>query len=130
MKHVKLFENYERIDSNYERVIPRDLFNEAKLLKSMGRLCLLILDKKTPVEMESEHDGKPFEIALTEDGNLTIRNLNIYINGQVYEFHTTYNSKDNYPLYMIDNEEYVEYEVFDDKGEFSKDFVEFCEKTK
>lgn len=35
-------------DPEYQRVIPRDLFNEAKLLKCLGRLSLFIHDGKSP----------------------------------------------------------------------------------
>ena len=119
----------ESSNAHFNRVIPRDLFNESKLLKSMGRLCLLIHDQNTPVDMKYEHDGNPFKIALTDAGNLHVSNIVIYIKDQQYDFHTTYNSKDIYPLYVMD-EEYVEYEVFDDKGEFTTEFVEFSENIK
>lgn len=63
------------IDSNYQRVIPRDLFNEAKLGKCMGRLILRIHDCETPVHMSFEHNGNPFDIGLGDDGNLHIKNI-------------------------------------------------------
>lgn len=34
---------------NYNRVLPRDLFNEAKLLKNLGRLILDVEDHMDPV---------------------------------------------------------------------------------
>ena len=34
-----------KIWAKYERVVPRDLFNEAILLKCMGKVCLLIEDR-------------------------------------------------------------------------------------
>lgn len=110
------------------RVIPRDLFNEAKLLKCIGHLCLRILDHATPVEMNYSEDGKPFTIALMDEGALTITNLHISIKGKIFRFKTIYNSKANYPLYL--EYEYCDYEVFTDKGEFTKTFIEFCETVK
>ena len=110
--------------TEYIRVIPRDLFNEAKLLKCMGVLCLAILDNKTPCKMESEHNGETFEVVLLQEGSLTISNIQIIVKGLELTFKTTYNSKANYPLYVEYNEE--DFEVFNEQGEFSKDFINLC----
>lgn len=107
----------------YTRVLPRDLFNESKLLKCIGRLCLLILDGLTPVPMSYDETGEPFRIALNEEGSLTIQNLPIYIKGKIFEFKTIYNSKANYPLYV--EFDYVDYLVFDEQGNFDKEFIAF-----
>lgn len=112
----------------YQRVIPRDLFNDAKLLKCMGMLCLNILDNKMPSEkvgMVAELKDDFFHIDLLEEGNLCISNIIITINNKVINFHTTYNSKSPHPFYAY--HEYVEYPVFDDAGEYEKEFIEFCE---
>ena len=112
------------MNSNYTRVIPRDLFNEAKLLKCMGRLCLLILDNQTPVQMESKDTGEPFKIALLDEGVLTITNVEILINDKPYQFQTTYNCKSNYPLFLV--HDYCEYQVFNDDGTLNDEFINFC----
>lgn len=111
---------------NYVRVIPRDLFNEAKLLKCIGRLILLIHDNVTPVKMSfiEKTEGEPFTIGLMEEGSLTIANLEICINDVPYTFKTTYNSKANYPLYV--DHDYCDYEVFTETGAFSPEFYSFC----
>ena len=46
---------------NYSRVIPRDFFNEAKLLKCMGLLALKVLDNMTPngIKILIEESGAP-----------------------------------------------------------------------
>ena len=64
-------------DTNYYRVIPRDLFNEAKLLKCMGHLCLKIHDRQVPIQMKilEEDELSNFKIGLMEEGSLTITNL-------------------------------------------------------
>lgn len=86
---------------NYHRVIPRDFFNESKLLKCMGRLALLIHENKLPegINIVIEESGEPFDI---KQNNLLeiifISNYKIKINDEYYEFGTTINSKDNYPL--------------------------------
>ena len=123
------FNNFKSLNessgSNYSRVIPRDLFNESKLLKCIGHLCLLIHNGETlPVEMNFEHNGEPFEIALLNDGSLTISNVRITIKNVECVFKTTYNSKSNYPLTVA--LVYDEYPVFNDQGQFDEEFIEFC----
>ncbi len=108
---------------NYTRVIPRDFFNEAKLLKCMGQLALKILDGQTPCKIEIEDNGDPFNIELDEDGSLFVSNYPVLVKGISYRFKTTYNSKSPFPFYMEHN--YCDFQVFDDKGEFHTDFLEF-----
>jgi hypothetical protein len=109
----------------YKRVCPRDLFNEAKLLKCMGRLCLKILDGMTPVPMKYNDDHvRGFNVEQDEAGNLYISNLPIYIKGKRYKFHTTYNCKSNYPLF-VETANYEEFEVFDNDGDFTQEFIDF-----
>jgi hypothetical protein len=122
-----------KADLNYSRVLPRDLFNEAKLLNCMGRLCLLITDDLTPVKMFMDESGEPFKIGLLQDGSLTIDNLTIKINGKYGKpcrFKTTYNSRSPSPLYVQDGtgDQYTDILVFEDDGEFSQDFIDFCKK--
>ena len=113
-----------KVDTNYTRVIPRDLFNEAKLLKCIGRLCLLIHDNNTPVKMSFEETGEPFNIGMSDCGSLMIVNLEVCIKGEPCVFKTTYNSKSNYPL-MLEYDS-CEYRVFDEQGEWDSEFMEFC----
>lgn len=112
------------MNSHYQRVIPRDLFNEAKLLKSIGRLVLLILDGKALNGMTYEHDGEPFEVGLLDEGSLNIKNIHFNMADQRLFFKTTYNSKAAYPLYC--EWDYVDYLVFDEDGEYAQEFIDFC----
>ncbi len=112
------------IDTDYQRVLPRDLFNEAKLLKCLGRLVLLIHDRKIPFVGKVIHDGEPFKIGLSECGSLIVTNVQILVNNQAFAFKTTYNAKSNYPFYLETND-YSEILVFDESGEFSEEFIEF-----
>lgn len=116
--------------TNYYRVIPRDLFNESKLLKCMGRLILKIHDNDNlPAPMTFEHDGSPFKIAQQECGSLTITNLKIFINYKRYIFHSTYNSKSNYNLHVVDDD-LGEPPVFDDNGDWDEEFISFTKSIK
>jgi hypothetical protein len=114
-----------KADINYNRVLPRDLFNEAKLLKCIGRLILLIEDNMTPVRMSYGENGEPFTIGLTDDGSLMVTNLGISINRRLQTFKTTYNSKSNYPL-LLETPDYSEILVFSENGEFTPDFIQYA----
>lgn len=110
----------------YKRVIPRDLFNEAKLLKCMGHLALKVHEHLCPegMKIELDHNGDPFQILLDGDNVvLFINNLKITVNDEPVYMGTNYNSKALYPLVLI-HYEYGAVDVFDENGEFSKDFKE------
>jgi len=107
----------------YNRVIPRDLFNEAKLLKCLGQFAI-------------ESEGVP-EISITlidEDGgflieqddssgNLFCSSLEILIGGCAVAVECVYNSKDPYPLLFSETQE----RVFDEDGSFSQVFYDTYE---
>lgn len=112
--------------SNYIRIVPRDFFNESKLLKCMGQLYLKNLDCQFPpdFQVEIEESGEPFEIQLTDDGRLFVSNYTVIINGRNLNFSTIYNSQDDYPMVCIyDGERIV---VFDDNGNFTFEFYNLC----
>jgi len=114
----------------YTRVIPRDFFNEAKLLKCLGQLSLKILQCEFPenIKVTIEENGEPFEIVLMEEGSLYVRNYVTTINDKHVLFKTTYNSKENYPLLCEYNNEEVT--VFDNSGCLSNEFKEFLKGLK
>jgi hypothetical protein len=118
--------------TTYRRVCPRDLFNESKLLKCYGRLCLKILDGQTPVEMSyNDENTTRFNVELMQEGSLTITNLPIKIKDKQYLFKTTYNGKGNYPFYLQNGQadSYEDIEVFNDNGEFTEEFIEFTQNV-
>lgn len=108
---------------SYLRVIPRDLFNEAKLLKCFGQLALTVLDGMVPdgIGITIEESGEPFQVELQDDGYLCISNYQTFVNGQPVLFKTTYNSKSNYPFYC--EHENGDIEVFTEDGKFSTEFM-------
>src|SRR6266700_7094188 len=115
------------MNTQYIRVILRDLFNEAKLLKCIGRLTLLIHDGNTN-GITVEHDDNPFKIGLLDDGYLSIKNITFELNGKILLFKSLYNSKNNYPLVLEYN--YCEYTIFDETGNYTTEFIEFCKTIK
>ena len=65
---------------SYQLVLPRDLFNQSKLLKCIGRISLYILDNMTPVDINICFSGKDDMFIIEQDpasGNLFIYNINI-----------------------------------------------------
>lgn len=115
---------------NYTRVIPRDFFNEAKLLKCMGLLSLKILDANVPEEIKitMEDSGDPFEVHLSDEGSLFLTNYRTRINGVPVVFKTTYNSKSNYPFFC--EYDYCDYAVFTEDGDFDDEFLQFATALK
>lgn len=110
----------------YRRVIPRDLFNEAKLLKCIGALVVLV-DPAIGTEegWEIEYDGMPFKIQQDPDGGeLYIENLQFFYQGHPVYYGTKYNSKEVYPLVDRWRGGYI----LDDEGKINKEWIhEFTE---
>jgi hypothetical protein len=111
----------------YQRVLPRDAFNESKLLKCIGKLTLLIEDGLIPW-LSYEFDQNNYEDAIDErstgfriwkndsDGSIFITNLGIYYRDKKLLNHRIpLNSKAPWPLFFT-NRNYEDLEVFDDEG--------------
>lgn len=107
----------------YKRVSPRDMFNEAKLLKCLGRLYLLYHEEMFYKEVTLTHnteESERFLIELDENNNsLYCSNLYMRIDNKLCELSTAYNSRLHYPLEMKTPEgEYIY--VFDEEGELTE----------
>lgn len=109
----------------YRRVIPRDLFNEASLLKCLGRLAILTEDLPG-VAMQYGGEGDPDEgwnIRQDEaSGAIYADNVLLWIGGRVAHLERPLNSRDEWPLYLthLDGRELgFEIEVFDSLGGLS-----------
>lgn len=113
---------------SYIRVIPRDLFNEANLLKCLGALYIAL-------ETVGEHrarfgveDVDRFDIFQSpDDGSIYVANLPFSIGGIAYHLSRPLNSRAPWPLYAQrswpgseDDDSVVP--VFDDSGKLSPDF--------
>ena len=108
---------------NYQRVLPRDLFNESKLLEQIGRVCLAIHDGKLN-KLEINHDGSEFDIQLSNEGSLYISNLEFCSEDLPVTFSTTYNSRIKNPLLFFNRWTEEDRFVFEDSGEFTKYFLD------
>jgi hypothetical protein len=112
----------------YKRVIPRDLFNEAKLLKCLGQLSLLIHDGKAPAGLTVTHNGDEFRVSQnSSDGSLMVTSeLDFYAGGYRLILSTPLNSRRPYPLTCL-HPAADEVEVFQDDGSLTDEFVEFVD---
>lgn len=111
----------------YERTIPRDLFNEAKLLKCMGQLALLIHDGlQWPLALRHNTADCPgFDVSQDpSDGGLFVNNLVLTLGDSRVTVRTSYNSKAPYPL-VFDDEDGGEGSVFDDAGNLDDGFCDY-----
>ena len=110
---------------SYKRVIPRDFFNEAKLLKCMGHLHIKSqqADRPDGIEIVINENGLPFQIEKDESsGDIYIANYGTFVNNLPVRFATNLNSKSNYPLHC--DYENTPYMVFDENGNWDSEFIE------
>lgn len=112
----------------YHQIFPRDLFNQAKLLKCLGQLIL---------KLENSHLKIDFKDNLTDsinieqdysDGSIFASNVpfTLHSNGNSLKFYTPYNTKEAYPLMLLWNDD--EIEVLNNGGNFSNDFLIWYDK--
>jgi hypothetical protein len=114
---------------NYKRVIPRDLFNEANLLKCLGQIALLVHDygnayPKLLIDADY-YETCGASIYQTDDGELYTNNVSLYIDGAKYTVLRKLNSREAYPVFIIYNDEYID--IFTKTGKFSKEFLKLIQ---
>lgn len=125
---------------SYQRVIPRDLFNEAKLLKCLGQLALHIhegrdgsgyrIPRSLVMEYSPEHDMEGNEVGFSihqnpDCGSIYSNTVYLLYNGMDVELSSPLNSRETYPLCFSCEEVNCVGRVFDESGNFSDDFVNF-----
>ena len=120
-------------EDTYTRVIPRDLFNESKLLKCLGQLSLLVLDgvdangRTTPTTLKIESDGGPFIIEQDQsDGNIYCRTVVITIRDVLIWVSSRLNCKSPFPLEFHEDGNGNIGPVFNDDGTLSDEFIAIC----
>ncbi len=117
-----------RIDPNYSRVAPRDLFNEAMLLKCLGKLTLLILDEGIHEKLSYSYTGKPFQTAHHQAGYLIIyKGVTIKKGRKSLMLGTQVNTRSAWPLCVLTDEN-EDIPVFDDAGNLDEEFLEFLDR--
>lgn len=103
------------------RVAPRDLFNDANLLKCLGALWIK-LDNWRDHDARLEEDGEPWDIQQSEtDGSTECVNLSFSVRGERVRLCRPMNSRETWPLWVELTED--TFPVFTDEGELSEEFV-------
>lgn len=110
--------------SNYIRVLPRDLFNEAGLLKCLGRLWILTDETREHAAKFTTEDVNVFDIVQDEgSGAIYVRNVEFCVHGVAYLLTRPLNARSAWPLYLETADDAVS--VFDDDGNLSADMRKF-----
>lgn len=114
---------------SYQRVIPRDLFNEANLLKCYGQMWLnLERLNLSSVSLDEDDDGSAFDVLQSDDdGSTWIQNLTLTVRDQIVSLFRPLNSREAFPLMLrlCNHIDTVEISVFNDDGSFTADMVAF-----
>ena len=113
------------IDQCYLRVMPRDLFNEANLLKCYGALYIEL--EKIGKEGRLQHRQQDYWWLVGQDeadGSLSVDNIELVVHGCIHHLFRPLNSRDPYPLYVRTSKE-EEVSVFNDDGTLSDEFKAF-----
>lgn len=109
---------------SYSRVIPRDLFNEANLLKCYGQI-FINLETSGLSHVELVHDDNTFDVEQDEsDGSLFIANVVLKVHGKPQKLRRPMNSREPWPLILVDLEDEVDIPVFNDDGSFTEDLLQ------
>lgn len=116
---------------SYQRVIPRDLFNEAKLLKCLGQLSLIIHEGKGirwPLSMEHVDSEDGFIVDQDPDtGGIFVVNMSLFVGENHVGLYSPLNSRRPYPLQFEHHDESGD--VFDDAGNLSPEFVSWLDSN-
>lgn len=115
----------------YQRVLPRDLFNEANLLKCLGQLALLVHEQLPAVRglylAETDLEDA-FDVQQDPNtGNLFVTNLAWCVDDpefgpQPVYFERPLNSRDPWPLRVLTEEDDA-LRVFEDDGSVTPEFT-------
>ena|ERR1700760_1079310 len=108
---------------HYERTLPRDLFNEADLLKCYGRLWILLQGRDGETGFLEETVDQ-FVIGQDEgSGDTTVENLTFRIAGRAYGLYRPLNARSPWPLWLSGKHLPEDIRVFDDLGALSPDML-------
>lgn len=111
----------------YQRVLPRDLFNEAKLLKCLGKLIVEIENKNLPIAHAFEANAAGFSVGQDEnDDSIFVSNIRFYAHsdaGKRLYFFTGLNARNEWPLQCTDFNQRDTLHVFNSQSELSEAFI-------
>lgn len=118
----------EQYIGGYQRVLPRDAFNEGNLMTNIGRLWILLDEHRDHDASIVEEDVEQFDIQQNDaTGGLTVTNLTFLIGGTRHYLERPLNSRDKWPLLVSEkdgDDDFEPIEVFDDQGRLSAEMLE------
>jgi hypothetical protein len=108
---------------SYGRVVPRDLFNEANLLKCLGKIEIYS-DSLLRGLITTEFDNRPFEIEMNpDDGSIYCENFKVFNRyGDEITLYVPLYSREQWPLYFRGEEDE---KALDGFGKPTKEFLEY-----
>lgn len=109
---------------SYLRVIPRDLFNEANLLKCYGQIYLNLERLGYQDCLIGGDNDEPFTVCSNDDGETWLDNVQLWVRGGALTLKRPLNSRRSYPLYAFPDDD-TQIEVFEDSGAFTGEMIEF-----
>jgi hypothetical protein len=108
----------------YMRVLPRDAFNDANLLKCVGQLALIAHDYGLPGKFYLMELNQLVILQNPNDGSTFVNNFVVYNGHSVFlKFHRPLNSREPWPLMVTD----LDIEVFDKDGQLSPELTAYLE---
>lgn len=118
----------------YIREIPRDLFNEAGLLKSLGRISLLILDRIAPHNLQMRHTNVSHGFLIDQDqssGDISCGNVTLSRHKgkpPYYDVTRLFNSREPWAVYVCDYDadDGDDVLILDEDGNLTPEFVQWC----
>jgi hypothetical protein len=113
---------------DYRRVIPRDLFNEASLMKCLGNLHIKTGQWHPKVLML--HHSNAFNIMQDEsDGSIYSGCISVFINNVTYDHWRPLNSREAWPLWLRERNDpdAEEFQAFTDEGDLSPELMALIE---
>jgi hypothetical protein len=113
---------------SYYRVIPRDLFNEANLLKCYAQIYLN-LERLPDVDAQlvGGDNNYPFRVDQNIDGSTWLANILLIVRGEPVTLERPLNSREKWPLgaAIKPDDPWTFTDVFDDVGAFSPEMLAF-----
>ncbi len=109
----------------YERVIPRDLFNEGDLKNLYGRLVIKLGETPDHDARFVEEQVPYFDVVQDVSGGLSIGNLTFMVGAVRYLLTRPLNSRSKWSLWLTsyDDPDFEEIAVFDDRGELAPEML-------
>jgi hypothetical protein len=112
---------------SYLRVIPRDLFNEADLLKCCGRLWIALDETAghaAVLDYAEGAEGEAFDVRQDpSSGDISVANVVLTVAGAPRRLYRPLNSRQRWPLWCADEDGGAEMRVFADDGTLSDEFL-------